>query len=71
MEKETLFVIAQQTEVKSLIIDERLSEIKASFQEIQLIEEDQHHSYGNSGRVTMLPKTEHEIWSCCLPGIKL
>lgn len=58
-----MFVIAQQSEVKSLIIDERLSEIKAFFQEIQLIEEDQHHPYGNSGRVTMLPKTEQEICS--------
>lgn len=58
-----MFVITQQMEVKSLIIDERLSELKAYFKEIQLNEEDPHHQYGNTGRVTLLPKTEQEISS--------
>jgi glycolate oxidase FAD binding subunit len=58
---ETLFVITEQMEVKELIIDEGLSEIKAYFKELQLIEEDQHHPLGNSGRVRVSPKTEEEI----------
>jgi glycolate oxidase FAD binding subunit len=48
-------------EVKELIIDEGLSEIKAYFKEFQLREEDQHHPLGNSGRVSIYPKTEQEI----------
>jgi glycolate oxidase FAD binding subunit len=48
-------------EVKELLIDEGLSEIKAYFKEFQLREEDQHHPLGNSGRVGFSPKTEEEI----------
>jgi glycolate oxidase FAD binding subunit len=58
-----MFVITKQMEVKELMIDEGLSEIKAYFNEFQLIEEDQHHSLGNSGRVSIYPKTEAEISS--------
>jgi glycolate oxidase FAD binding subunit len=56
-----LFVITKQVEVKELIIDESLSEIKAYFKELHQIEEDQHHPLGNSGRVRISPKTEEEI----------
>jgi glycolate oxidase FAD binding subunit len=58
-----LFVITKQMEVKELLIDKGLSEIKAYFKEYQLIEEDQHHPLGNSGRVTIYPKIEKEISS--------
>lgn len=58
-----MFVITKQVEVKELIIDESLSEIKAYFKELQQIEEDQHHPLGNSGRVRISPKTEEEIFT--------
>jgi glycolate oxidase FAD binding subunit len=44
-----------------LITDESLTELKAYFKDIQISEEDQHHPFGNSGRVTIFPKTEQEI----------
>jgi glycolate oxidase FAD binding subunit len=47
--------------VKRLITDESLTELKAYFKDIQISEEDQHHPLGNSGRVTIFPKTEQEI----------
>ena len=50
-------------EVKELIIDESLTEIKAYFKEYQLLEEEQQHPLGNSGRVSIYPKTETEISS--------
>jgi glycolate oxidase FAD binding subunit len=58
-----LFVITKQMEVKELIIDESLTEIKAYFKEYQLLEEEQQHPLGNSGRVSIYPKTETEISS--------
>ncbi|WHZ06044.1 FAD-binding oxidoreductase [Neobacillus sp. YX16] len=50
-------------EVKELIIDEGLSEIKAYFKDLQQIDEDQKHPHGNSGRIRIYPKTEQEISS--------
>ncbi|MFB3166974.1 FAD-binding oxidoreductase [Neobacillus sp. 179-C4.2 HS] len=47
--------------MKGLITDESLTELKAYFKDIQISEEDQHHPFGNSGRVTIFPKTEQEI----------
>jgi glycolate oxidase FAD binding subunit len=48
---------------EGMIIDERLSDLKAYFNEILLVEEDTHHPLGNSGRVTIFPKSEQEISS--------
>ncbi|WP_349655088.1 FAD-binding oxidoreductase [Neobacillus sp. YX16] len=58
-----MFVITKQMEVKELIIDEGLSEIKAYFKDLQQIDEDQKHPHGNSGRIRIYPKTEQEISS--------
>lgn len=56
-----MFVITQQLEVNGLITDERLAKIKAYFQELQISDEEQNHLLGNTGRVTLIPKTEQEI----------
>ncbi len=44
-----------------MIIDENLTELKAIFKNIQIKEDHENHPLGNSGRVTILPKTEQEI----------
>jgi glycolate oxidase FAD binding subunit len=44
-----------------LITDESLTELKAYFNDIQISDEDQLHPLGNSGSVTIFPKTEQEI----------
>jgi glycolate oxidase FAD binding subunit len=48
---------------EGMIIDGSLSDLKAVFKGIKLIEEDPNHPLGNSGRVTIFPKTEEEISS--------
>lgn len=48
-------------EVKGLITDESLSELKVYFKDIQISDDDHEHPLGNSGRVTIFPKTEQEI----------
>jgi glycolate oxidase FAD binding subunit len=47
--------------VKRLITSQNLTEIKAVFKDIEISEEDHIHPLGNSGRVTIFPKTEQEI----------
>jgi glycolate oxidase FAD binding subunit len=44
-----------------LITSENLTELKAVFKDIQISEEDHNHPLGNSGRLTIFPKTEQEI----------
>jgi glycolate oxidase FAD binding subunit len=44
-----------------LITDASLTELKAYFKEIQISDDDQYHPLGNSGKVTICPKTEQEI----------
>lgn len=44
-----------------MITDESLTELKEVFKDIQISDEDHHHPLGNSGRVTIFPKTEQEI----------
>lgn len=44
-----------------MIKAESLTELKAVFKDIQISDEDHHHPLGNSGRVTIFPKTEQEI----------
>jgi glycolate oxidase FAD binding subunit len=48
-------------EVKRLITNESLTELKAVFKDIQISDDDHEHPLGNSGRVTIFPKTEQEI----------
>ncbi|MFP7298197.1 FAD-binding oxidoreductase [Neobacillus niacini] len=50
-------------EVKELIVDESLAEIKSLFKDLHLNEEVQDHPLGNSGRIIIFPKTEEEISS--------
>ncbi|MEH7180386.1 FAD-binding oxidoreductase [Neobacillus vireti] len=44
-----------------MITDESLTELMTYLKDIQISDEDQHHPLGNSGRVTIFPKTEQEI----------
>ncbi|WHX98369.1 FAD-binding oxidoreductase [Neobacillus sp. DY30] len=46
-----------------MISDGSLTELKSVFKDIQISDEDQDHPLGNSGRVTIFPKTEQEISS--------
>ncbi|MEH7493673.1 FAD-binding oxidoreductase [Neobacillus niacini] len=44
-----------------MITDASLTELKAHFKEIQISDDDQYHPLGNSGKVTIFPKSEQEI----------
>ncbi len=44
-----------------MITGESQTELKACFKDIQISDEEQHHPLGNSGRLTIFPKTEQEI----------
>lgn len=46
-----------------MITDERFSELKAYLKKLQISEEEQDHPLGNTGRITIFPKTEKEISS--------
>ncbi|MDQ1002309.1 glycolate oxidase FAD binding subunit [Neobacillus niacini] len=47
--------------MKRLITSENLTELKTVFKDIQINEEDHNHPLGNTGRITIFPKTEQEI----------
>jgi glycolate oxidase FAD binding subunit len=57
-------LLRNKMEVKNLITNESLIELKAFVNEIEVNQEDSdHHPLGNSGYLTIFPKTEQEIAS--------